>query len=93
MPFKKGQVANPLGGGTMRKRRSDVFSKLVEPHERALMKKMITLALEGDKDMLKYVLDRIIPAKRTEDIDGKTTEMNQAFFQINTIINEHEKEF
>jgi hypothetical protein len=83
MPFKKGQVSNPQGGRAAPLRRAAVFSKLVQPHEKALMEKALEMALSGDKDMLKFILERIWPAKMAQDIEGGKVENK---FQYNTLV-------
>jgi hypothetical protein len=67
MPFQPGISGNlngrPKGAGS----RQQVFNALVEPHKEALFQKAIDLALDGNEAMLRLFLDRMLPAKPTDE--------------------------
>ena len=47
--------------------RQQVFNNLVTPHKEALFKKAIDMALNGNEAMLRLFLDRMLPAKPTNE--------------------------
>lgn len=69
MAFKKGNAWNgnragrPLGTG----HRQQAFNGLVMPHREALLGKAIEMALDGNEPMLKLFLERLLPAKPTDE--------------------------
>lgn len=67
MTFQAGVVSNPNGRPKGTGHRQQLFNTLVEPHREALFKKAIDLALEGNEAMLRLFLDRMLPAKPTDD--------------------------
>ncbi len=67
MTFQAGVVSNPNGRPKGTGHRQQVFNALVEPHSEALFKKAIDLALEGNEAMLKLFLERMLPAKPTDE--------------------------
>lgn len=68
MTFEKGQSGNPAGRPKGTKDRRTIFRDMVEPHREALVQKAIALALDGNEQMLRLLLDRLLPAKpKTEE--------------------------
>lgn len=67
MTFQAGVVSNPNGRPKGTGHRQQLFNTLVEPHREALFKKAIDLALEGNEAMLRLFLDRMLPAKPTDE--------------------------
>ena len=59
--FQKGKSGNPAGKpkGALNKR--PPLSKLLEPHAKALVAKMLELALAGDSVALRLCIERLIP--------------------------------
>ena len=67
VPFVKGQSGNPAGRRKGSKdRRTLLFEELV-PHGGALVSKAVSLALEGDQQMLALCLNKLIPNIRPVD--------------------------
>lgn len=66
--FKPGQSGNPNGRPKGIKDRRTVFRELVEPHSDELVQKAIQMALDGDQQMLRLLLDRVLPAKPKDDL-------------------------
>lgn len=56
-------AGRPSGTG----HRQQLFKNLVEPHKEALLDTAIKLALNGNESMLRLFLERILPAKPTDD--------------------------
>jgi hypothetical protein len=72
MGFKSGQSGNPKGRPTGTKDRRTLFRDMVEPSCPQLVQKAVDMALEGNEQMLKLLLDRLLPAKPKDnpiDID------------------------
>lgn len=68
MPFKRGcKSPNPLGRPKGSGYRQQLFSKLVIPHIERLLDTAINLALSGNEMMLKLFLEKILPAKPTDE--------------------------
>jgi Family of unknown function (DUF5681) len=67
MAFKSGVSGNPTGRPKGTGARQQLFSNLVEPHKEALFETAINLALEGNEAMLRLFLERMLPAKPTDD--------------------------
>lgn len=67
MPFQHGASGNPSGRPKNTGSRQQVFNALVEPHKEALFKKAIDMALNGSEVMLRLFLDRMLPAKPTDE--------------------------
>lgn len=67
MPFQPGVSGNPAGRTKGMGNRQQIFNALVEPHREALFKKAIDLALDGNESMLRLFLDRMLPAKPTDE--------------------------
>ncbi len=92
MTFKKGVSGNPKGRAAALPQKYAVYRAIVDPAEINLIKKGVEMALDGHERLLTFFLERIMPARSNEDAHGKKS-INQTLVQINTIINEHEKEF
>lgn len=67
MVFKAGQSGNPIGRPKGTKDRRSLFRDMVEPSCLQLVKKAIDMALEGNEQMLRLLLDRMLPAKPKDD--------------------------
>ena len=86
--FKKGQSGNRAGRPKGIKDRRVKYRELLEPNARALVKKAVQLALDGDTTALRLCLDRIIPTIKAKDepvvvgsLKGTLTEQGQAIIQ------------
>jgi hypothetical protein len=67
MTFKVGESGNPIGRPKGTGYRQQLFNSLVEPHKNVLFDTAIKLALNGNESMLRLFLDRLLPAKPTDD--------------------------
>lgn len=67
MVFKAGVSGNVQGRPKGSGHRQQLFNTLVGPHQEALFDRAIKLALEGNESMLRLFLERILPAKSTDD--------------------------
>ena len=65
--FKAGEVHNPLGRPPGSGYRQQIFNDLVLPHKESLIEKALSMAKEGDAQMLKLFLERILPAKSNDE--------------------------
>ncbi|KPJ67503.1 MAG: hypothetical protein AMJ43_04420 [Coxiella sp. DG_40] len=63
MTFKKGRSGNPQGRPRGVKDRRVLFAEMLDNHKDTLFNKALELALAGNEQMLKLLLDRILPAK------------------------------
>jgi hypothetical protein len=87
--FKPGQSGNPKGKPPGTKDRRTKLRELLEPHSKALVAKVVALALEGDTAALKLCLERLMPPIRAKDEpvkialpkDGTLTEQAQGIIQ------------
>lgn len=68
MKFESGKSGNPAGRPRGTGMRQQLFSSLVEPHKEALFETAINLALAGSEQMLKLFLERLLPAKPSDDV-------------------------
>lgn len=68
MTFKSGVSGNPTGRPKGTGARQQLFSNFVEPHQEALFETAINLALGGNEVMLRLFLERMLPAKPTDDV-------------------------
>lgn len=67
MAFETGKSGNPNGRPKGSGYRQQIFNDLVLPHKEALLEKAIGMAKDGDPQMLKLLLERILPAKPTDE--------------------------
>lgn len=65
-PFKKGNGGRRPGS---KNRTTVVAEALLKGEEEALVRKAIALAKAGDVQMLKFLLDRILPKERSVHVD------------------------
>ena len=68
MTFKTGQSGNPTGRPKGSLSRRVQLAKLLEPHAKELVEKMIELALNGDTHALRLCIERLIPKVQREPI-------------------------
>jgi len=66
MPFKKGQSGNPAGRPKGIKDRRRKFLEMDENEVGTILRNAIDMAMEGDVQMVKYVLDRLWPVKPSD---------------------------
>lgn len=67
MKFQPGSSGNPRGRKPGTGHRQQLFNALVAPHRDALFNAAIQLALGGNEAMLRLFLDRMLPAKPSDD--------------------------
>jgi hypothetical protein len=65
-PFQKGNPGRPPGS---KNRATLIASTLLEEDAEKLLQVALKLALDGDKDMLKFLLGRLLPKERTVRLD------------------------
>lgn len=82
MTFQTGKSGNPNGRPKGTGSRQQVFSALVEPHQEALFKVAIDMALKGNEAMLRLLLERMLPAKpKDEPIQFSIPDCNTSYTQ------------
>lgn len=65
--FQPGQSGNPAGKPRGAKDKRTIWRKRLQDDAPKMIEKALELAHKGDKDMLKFLLDRVIPKRpRTE---------------------------
>ncbi|KPJ67178.1 MAG: hypothetical protein AMJ43_05865 [Coxiella sp. DG_40] len=81
MTFKKGKSGNPQGRPQGIKDKRILFAEMLDSHKDTLFDKALELALAGNEQMLKLLLDRILPAKPKDNplpeiggLDGNVAE-------------------
>lgn len=67
MTFKGGKSGNPKGRPKGTGYRQKIFNKLVVPHTDDLINKAIEMAKDGDPQMLRLFIERLIPAKPIDE--------------------------
>ena len=67
MTFQTGISGNPSGRPRGTGSRQQIFCALVEPHKEALFKMAIDMALNGNEAMLRLFLERMLPAKPSDE--------------------------
>jgi len=73
MQFKKGQSGNPAGRPKGALDRRSLFRQLIEPYKDELVSKAVEMALAGNEQMLRLILERALPAKpKSEPIPPHT---------------------
>ncbi|MHB1949353.1 MAG: DUF5681 domain-containing protein [Gammaproteobacteria bacterium] len=78
MAFETGKSGNPHGRPKGSGYRQQIFNDLVLPHKEVLLEKAINMAKDGDPQMLRLFLERLLPAKPADepvnlDIPGDLT--------------------
>ena len=68
MAFEKGISGNPTGRPIGTKDRRTILRDMVEIHQEKLVNKAVELALSGNEQMLKLLLDRLLPSKPRDDV-------------------------
>ncbi len=79
--FTKGQSGNPQGRPRGVKDKRVLFAEMLDDYKITLFDKALELALAGNEQMLKLLLDRILPAKPKDNplpeigkLDGNITQ-------------------
>lgn len=67
MTFEAGISGNPNGRPKGSGSRQQVFQALVMPHKEALFSKALEMALAGNEPMLRLLLERMLPAKPSDE--------------------------
>jgi len=70
MPFEKGQSGNPNGKvkGTLNKA-TVIAQSLFDAEVKALAKKVVQLALDGDVNCLRICMSRLLPVKKEAEVE------------------------
>lgn len=93
MQFEKGQSGNPSGRPKGAKDRRTIFRDMIDPHKKKLVNKAVEMALAGDQQMLRLLLDRVLPPKPKDEsatiilADDTPTNMSK---QVINYLNEEE---
>lgn len=70
MTFQPGKSGNPSGRPKGMRDRRTIFRDMIEPYADRLIKTSIKMAIDGNEQMLKLLLDRLLPPKpREETVD------------------------
>lgn len=68
MVFKAGEPsANPNGRPPNSGARQKLFAELIEPKKNEIVGVALKLALEGNENLLRVLLEKLLPAKPTDD--------------------------
>lgn len=67
MKFTKGRSGNPAGKPKGAKDKRTALRELLVPHAEKLIKKVVSLALNGDTTALRICIDRLTPPIRAKD--------------------------
>ena|SRR3990167_443646 len=82
MTFQTGISGNPSGRPRGTGSRQQIFCALVEPHKEALFKMAIDMALNGNEAMLRLFLERMLPAKPSDEpIQINVPDSNMSYTQ------------
>lgn len=65
--FTEGQSGNPSGRPRGIKDKRAFFAEMLDKHKDALLNKAIAMALDGNEQLLKMFLERLLPAKPKDD--------------------------
>ncbi len=90
--FKPGESGNPDGRPKGIRDRRILFSEMILPHKKDLLKKATKMALNGNEPMLKLLLDRLLPARPKEnplsDIDDLTGSLTEQCDKILSLVSD-----
>lgn len=91
MKFKPGQSGNPAGKPKGCKDKRTVFRDLVEDRKEDLIQKAIEMALNNNEQMLKLLLERLLPPRPREEplrispsLEGSLTEQGREILTLIT---------
>jgi len=65
--FSEGQSGNPSGRPCGIKDKRTLFAEMLDGHKQSLFDKALELALSGDPQMLRLLLDRLLPVRPKDD--------------------------
>lgn len=78
-PFKKGKSGNPAGRPQGARNRATLAAEaLLDGEAEALTRKVVELALEGDRSALRMCLDRVLPPRRERYVNFNLPPMKSA---------------
>ncbi len=97
--FKKGHSGNPRGRPKGSPDRRSILRSMLEPHREELINKTVGMAKEGNENMLKLLLNHLLPAKPREEslqlpieltgtLEEKAEQINQLVFQGDITVTE-----
>jgi hypothetical protein len=88
--IKSGEIRNPHGRPKNSGHRQKIFDSLVSPHKEELISTAIELARSGNEQMLKLFLERLLPAKASDDpipscmLEGSLSEQGKTVLTLIT---------
>lgn len=91
MAFKPGASGNPAGRPKGGKDKRSRLKDMLSPHSEELLAKAVSMALDGNEQMLRLLLDRLLPAKPKDnpvDISLPDSNLMEQIKNITTAINE-----
>ena len=65
--FTEGKSGNPIGRPRGIKDKRTFFAEILDSYKDALLDKAMTMALDGNEQLLRLFLDRLLPAKPKDD--------------------------
>jgi hypothetical protein len=88
MPFEPGISGNPEGRPKGIRDNRVLFADMLNDHKDALFNKAVEMALNGNEQMLKLLLERMLPAKpKSNAIELEGFEENSTQQQVNAVMN------
>ncbi len=68
-PFVKGQSGNPAGRPRGSRNRTRAFAELLDDHAEALLRNVVTRALDGDATAMRLCVERILAPRRERPME------------------------